>query len=64
MSQRELRIIESRIVTELLHHFLAGEERVFFGALVENADDETTIGDLLNVAEYLRSRPRKAGDRA
>ena len=54
----DLRVIEQRITTELLWRLKDGSDKVHFGALVEDANDDTTIEDLLWTAEHLRKKVR------
>jgi hypothetical protein len=55
-----LQTLENRITTELLWHLNEGADQIFFSALVEDADDETTIEDLLWSVEHLRKKKRTA----
>ena len=55
-NKKALQIIEARIIAELLYHLNENEDGISFGALVDEADDDTTIADLLYSAEYLRSK--------
>ena len=56
-----LRTLENRITTELLWHLKDGADKIHFQALVDGADDDTTIEDLLWSVEHLRKKAVSSG---